>query len=409
MSEFRQGWRVLVASLLGLACGASPLPYNVLPLVMGPIHAEYGWDFTAISAGVTIFGLIAAPLAPVFGKMADRYGVRRIAILSLAAFIVVFASFWFVPGTLIGWWSFWAALGLIGIGSTAVTWSRAISLWFAKSRGLALGIMLVGTSLAAVVVPQVATRAIAAGGWRLAFPVMALFPLLIALPVALAWFREPEPHERPAGVVDASGRLRGMTLGEAVRGRRFWTLIASISIIALAYGGAHIHMAQIVALHGFAPATAAGVLGVVALGILTGRVLIGLLFDRFWAPAIAFPALLLPAIACVLLMGTSATLPVVMAGAFLLGFAAGAESDVIAYLAARYFGVANYGAIFGALYIPFGLGSSISPILYGLVRDRTGSYDPMLTAAAFMFAIGGALLLTLGRYPALEADHGDAA
>ena len=57
-SEFRRGWRPLVASLLGVACGASPLPFNVLPLVMGPIHAEFGWDFKTVSAGVTVFGLI---------------------------------------------------------------------------------------------------------------------------------------------------------------------------------------------------------------------------------------------------------------------------------------------------------------------------------------------------------------
>ena len=404
--EFRRGWRVLTAALLGVACGASPLPFNVLPLVMGPIHADYGWDFTVISAGVTIFGIIASLLAPLYGRMADRTGVRRVAIASLVAFIAAFAAFWFVPGTITGWWSFWAVLGLVGIGSTPVTWSRAVSMWFARRRGLALGIMLIGTSLAAIVVPQIATRAIAAGGWRLAFPVVALLPLLIALPVSLAWFREPLPHERPSSVADANGRLVGLTLGEAARGRHFWTLIASILVIAIAYGGAHIHMAQIVALHGFAPATAASVLGVVALGILAGRVLIGLLFDRFWAPAVAFPAMLLPAAACLLLKGTTGTLPVVMTGGFLLGFAAGAESDVIAFLAARYFGMANYGAIYGALYMPFGIGSALSPIFYGVVRDRTGSYDPMLTAATLMFAAGGALLLTLGRYPRLEADGG---
>jgi MFS family permease len=238
--------------------------------------------------------------------------------------------------------------------------------------------------------------------------VVALFPLLVALPVALAWFREPRPEERPASVADANGKLIGLSIGEAMRVHRFWVLLISILLIALAYGGAHIHMAQIVALHGFTPGDAASVLGVVALGILAGRVLVGLLFDRFWAPGVAFPAMLLPAIAAYLLMGHSASLMTVMAGGFLLGFAAGAESDVIAFLAARYFGMASYGAIYGALYMPFGIGSAISPILYGIVRDRTGNYDAMLMAAVVMFAVGGALLLTLGRYPDLGARHGNA-
>lgn len=398
-SEFRAGGRPLAAALIGVACGASPIPFNVLPLVMGPVHAETGWDFKTISAGITAFGVIAALSAPLVGGLADRRGVRPVALFSLALFGMVFAAMYLVPATLPGWVGFWTVLGLIGIGSTPVTWSRAVSMWFVRRRGLALAIMLLGTSIAGMVVPQIAARAIAAGGWRLAFPMLALLPLLVALPVALAWFYEPRPEERPTGLTTASGTLAGLTLAEAMRGRRFWLLFASILMIATAYGGAHIHMAQMVALHGFPPATAASVMSVVALGILMGRVLVGLAFDRLWAPGVAFGAMLLPALAAVLLMGTAHALPSLMAGGFLLGFAAGAESDVIAFLAARYFGMAQYGRIYGWLYMPFGIGSAVSPILYGAVRDATGSYDAMLTAAIALFAGGGALLLMLGRYP----------
>jgi MFS family permease len=115
--------------------------------------------------------------------------------------------------------------------------------------------------------------------------------------------------------------------------------------------------------------------------------------------------MLLPAIACWLLEGTSSSLGMLMTGGFLLGFAAGTESDVIAFMAARYFGMAHYGKIYGALYMPFGIGSALSPILYGTIRDRTGNYDGMLTAAVVMFAIGGAMLLGLGRYPKPEDLH----
>lgn len=398
-SEFRLGTKPLAAALIGVACGASPLPFNVLPLVMGPISSEFGWDFAATSAGVTVFGIIAALLAPFYGALSDRFGVRPVVLWSLFLFGLVFGSFYFLPASKTGYLLFWAALGAIGIGSTPVTWSRAISMWFNRHRGLALGIMLLGTSLAAMVVPQIAQAAISAGGWRMAFPVVALLPILVAIPVALLWFREPRPDECPEGIADASGAIFGITLKEAVSGYRFWVLLTSILLTAFAYGGAHIHIAQIVGLHGFPAEVAASVLGVVAIGILTGRLLVGFLFDRFWAPGVAFPALLLPAIACWLLMGTDATLTHVLIGAFLLGFAAGTESDVIAYLAAKYFGMAHYGRIYGVLYMPFAIGAAISPIVYGMVRDRTGSYDLILVVAMGMFAVGGALLLALGRYP----------
>lgn len=405
-SEFRFGAKSLAAALIGVSCGASPLPFNVLPLIMGPLGKEFGWDFAAISAGVTVFGVIAALMAPVFGGLSDRFGVRRVALSSMAAFGLLFASFYFIPASKIGYLLFWAALGAIGIGSTPVTFSRAISLWFNKHRGLALGIMLLGTSLAAMVVPQLAQAAIGAGGWRLAFPVVALLPLFVAVPVGLLWFREPRPDERPPGVSDAAGHILGVTLSQAVRGHRFWLMLISIFLTALAYGGAHIHIAQIVGFHGFSAEVAASVLGVIAIGILVGRLLVGYLFDRFWAPAVAFPAFLLPALACWMLMGTDAQLSHVMLGAFLLGFGAGTESDVIAFLAARYFGMAHYGRIYGVLYMPFAIGAAISSIIYGTVRDQTGSYDLILGAAMVMFAVSGAVLLTLGRYPDLRSSEG---
>ena len=404
MNEFRLGWKPLVAALVGVGCGASPLPFNVLPLVIGPIHAETGWDFKTISGGITVFGIIASLMAPFVGGLADRHGVRPVALISLLLFALTFSMMWFVPATPLSWFAFWAVVGVIGIGSTPVTWSRAIAMWFAQNRGLALGIMLLGTSFAGLIVPQIGQRAIEAGGWRMAFPVLALLPLLVALPLGLAWFREPRPEERPASVMDGGGGLAGVTLKEAMRGYRFWILFISIATIALAYGGAHIHMVQIVQLHGFSAKTAAGVMGVVALGILAGRVIVGMLFDRFWAPGVAFPVLLMPAIACAMLMGTGGTLSFIMLAGFMLGFAAGAESDVIAYLAAKYFGMANYGRIYGLLYMPFGMGSAISPILYGAVRDATGSYDMMLIAAAGMFAVGGGLLLLMGRYPGTTVE-----
>lgn len=409
MSEFRKGGRVLFAAMIGVGCGASPIPFNVLPAVIGPIHAELGWSFLQISLGITVFGVIASLLAPVYGAAADKWGVRPVAIASLVGFAITFALFALMPPSLAAWYGLWALVGIVGIGSTPVTWSRAINMWFVKNRGLALGIMLLGTSLAGIIVPQLAQAAIAGrfigSGWRAAFPMLALLPLLVAVPLALLWFREPSVAERPPGISDAHGNLTGLKVGEAMRGYRYWVIWVSIACVALAYGGVFINMIQIAGLHGFAPAQGATVMSVMAVGILAGRVITGLLFDRFWAPGVLAPVLLGPALSCWLLMGSDSSLPTLMAGALLLGFAAGAESDLIAYLAGRYFGMAHYGKIYGLLYMPFGLGSAISPAIYGAVRDATGSYDAMLMVAIGLFAVGGLLPLTLGRYPVFKGSE----
>lgn len=397
-SEFAMGWKVLLAGMIGIACGASPLPFNTIGFVLAPLKAEFGWSFAQTSLGVTIYGIVGALLAPYFGSLADKHGVRKVALLSTLAFGLIFAFIGAIPASIFAFYTMWFLVGLVGIGSTPVTWSRAVNMWFYKNRGLALGILLVGTSISALVVPRVAVWAIGEWGWRGMYPAVALFPLLVALPIAYIWFREPRPEETPEEITSGGG-LVGVSLGEALRDRRFWTIWLSIALVALAYGGAHIHMPEIIKQHGMGMAEGASIMGMIGFALMAGRVITGWLLDRIWAPFVCLPILLIPALACWWLMGTSSDVTTIYVAAFMLGFAAGAESDLIAYLASRYFGMVNYGKIYGMLYMPFGFASAISPVLYGRVRDVTGSYDGMLFAAMFLFAAGAVLLITLGRYP----------
>ncbi len=398
-TEFKKGGRSLFAGMIGVATGASPIPFNVLPIVIGPIHYAMGWSFVEISIGITIYGMVGAFLAPAVGALADKIGVRPVAMGALAGFGIAFSLLYFVPQNIAVFYLIWALVGMLGIGSTPVTWSRTINMWFYENRGLALGILLLGTSLAGLIVPFLSNAVLEAFDWRAVFPALAMLPLFVGLPIAFFLFRDPLPHERPAKNISETGGLTGMTLADALRGYRFWILFLSIVFIALAYGGAHIHMVQIVQMHGLSAGQAALVMSVVAAGIFSGRIIVGFLFDKFWAPAIAAPVLMLPVGACWLLLGNSTPEMLIFTAGFFLGFAAGAESDMIAYLASRYFGMLSYGRIYGFLYAPFGIFSSISPVLYGYVRDTSGSYDQMLIFAAGLFIAGGAILLLLGKYP----------
>lgn len=404
--EFRKGWKVLLAALLGTACGSSPLPFQTAGFMMGPIQQEFGWSLKELSFGVTIYGVLGALLAPAFGAMADRFGVRKVALGSLTAFGIAFGAFGLMPPSLLGFYFMWFLIGLVGIGSTPITWSRAVNLWFFRNRGLALGLTLVGTSIAAIVLPPLTVGLIAQFGWRGAYAALALLPLGIALPVGLAFFREPRPDERPPelNAVGSDGKvaLGGLSLRECMAGRRFWILGASIFLVAFAYGGALVHMPTMLKAKGFEPVQAAGVMSLFGVSIFAGRIITGLLLDRLWAPLVTLPILSLPAVACFLLAGDQISFGLAVACAFMLGFSSGAETDLIAFLAGRYFGMANYGRIYGSLYMVFGIASALSPLAYGWVRDSTGSYDGILFVAAACFVAGALLLLALGRYPPLH-------
>lgn len=403
-SEFSKGWKILVAAVVGVACGASPIPFNMVGFTVEPLLAESDWTRTEILLPITIFGVIASLLSPFFGSLADKYGVRKVALLSLIAFGLSFSAIALTPSTqgastLYIYYALWMFVGFVSIGSTPITWSRAVNLWFFKQRGLALGVMLLGTSAAAFFVPQIAVFAIENYGWRAMFIMLGALPLLIALPIGYVLFREPRPEERPPELDTIDGKLTGVTLGQAIRDYRFWLLFASIAVIAAFFGGVYINLPSILSDRGLTAQNAASVFGILGIGIIIGQLATGALLDRYWQGFVAFPLLCLPALACYLLLGENITMTIAIFAGFCLGFAAGAEGGIIAYLAGRYFGMAHYSKIYGFLYVPFGLFSAGSPLIYAYVRDTTGSYDPMLSIGIAAFIIGGGVLVLMGKYP----------
>ena len=92
--------------------------------------------------------------------------------------------------------------------------------------------------------------------------------------------------------------------------------------------------------------------------------------------------------------------------AAIMGFAAGAEIDLLAFLIGRYFGMKHFGAIYGVLYAAFIIGAGSAPALFGYAYDVSGSYAFILKVAAACFTCGAVLILTMGRYPTLSRAPG---
>ena len=398
--EFRRGWRVLFAAALGTAFGASPIPFNSIGPFTRPLAEEFGWGRGDIQLALFWFTAAVVLTVPFVGGLADRVGVRRVAIATLALFGLAFAALAFTPASLVAFYLLWGLMGVLGAGSTPVSWTRVVNAWFVQNRGFALALTLMGTGLTAALLPSLATWLIAEFGWRRAFVGIALLPLAVALPVAVWLFREPDA--RGSAHLDAAASRTGVTVRTALRDYRFWVIAASILCVAIGVGGSITNFQPLLMDRGFEPAEAARVAGVIGVSVIAGRLIAGILIDRYWAPLVTLPMLALPALACFLLAQPDVAMPAALLSAILIGFAAGAETDLVAYLTARYFGLAHYGRLYGLQYAVFGFASGISPFLFGKVFDVTGSYQPILYLAAVLFVLGAAALLTLGRYPRFD-------
>jgi len=412
-TEFRRGWRVLVASSLGVACGASPIPLYAIGVLAVPITEAFGWGRADVMLAILPLTLALVVSVPFIGALADRIGVRPVVLGALAGFGITWAALALLPGSLAVYYAMFFLVGLVGGGSTPVGWTRGVVGWFFANRGLALGITLIGTGITGLLLPPYAAWLVETVGWRNAFIGMALLPLGLALPVAYKLFHEA-PGTGPAAtrasvaspIATGSGigtapppAADGLTLREAMRNYRLWVLAIVILLVGIQTAGTITNFVPLLQDRDYSAVEAARIAGLIGITIMFGRLLTGFLIDRFWAPGIAFPLLVLPAFACVALTGTEITPTVAVLAAMAVGLAAGAETDLVAFLTARYFGLRHYGRIYGLQYAFFALASGIGPFMFGRAFDLAGNYDLVLYLAAGMVVAGALLLLTLGRYP----------
>lgn len=107
----------------------------------------------------------------------------------------------------------------------------------------------------------------------------------------------------------------------------------------------------------------------------------------------------MPFLACLLLLGFDGGISSAIIIGAIIGFSLGAETDVIAYLAARYFGLRNYGVLFGTLAGLLSLGAGLGPLIAGWLFDRSGRYEPLLWDPDAGLCLQCGLVGTLGPYP----------
>ncbi len=398
--EFRRGWRAVLAGLVGVMFGISALPFYTLGLFVRPLAEAFGWSREAIQWGFTMQMLGMLCVAWAYGLLTDRWGARRVALLSQAGLGLGFLAVAAVQ-TLPQWYAAWFLVALLGAGTSPITWTRGVAGWFDSARGTALGLMLAGTGITAVIAPLLVTAIVADHGWRAGYAAIGAAVLVIALPLVALLFRDaPAP-----AVMRAGGAPAGPSRRECFASRTFWVMLLVFFLVTFAVSGIIPTLVPLLVDRGFEAADAALYASLVGAAVIIGRIVAGILLDRFWAPAVAAVFLLLPAGSCLLLALGGATAPAVIALAVILvGLAAGAEFDILAYMVSRYFGMAHYGLVYSQLMMGMLVGGGFGPPVFGRVFDQTGSYTPILLAATLVFLVAPLLLLTLGRYPRLAAE-----
>jgi MFS family permease len=403
LSEFRRGWRIVVLALLGLGVAANASMLYAFGALMIPLQTAFGWSRGELQPAISFLFGGAVVAAQIVGWLNRRFGMRRVTVVSLLALSATFASMTLMGSSI--WWLYalFTLLPIAGMGTIHITWSYLVNLWFDRNRGLALALMLSGTGLTAILVPSGVTWVVGNWGWQAAFLLLAILPLVLVLPLALRWMAPPPELQEirsHQGRPSVTLPVAGMAFGEAMRSARFWALNIALALIVGAMVSMVSNTVPLLRDKGLSALQASQVFGGFGLSLIGGRVVVGFLIDRFWAPGIAACALTLPALGC-LLLSTSGVdqIGLLVLATALVGVGAGAEFDIAAFLVARYFGLRDYGRLFGVHVSLITLCSALAPFLFARIYTATGSYATMLAVAGGIFLIAPLMLLPLGPYP----------
>lgn len=389
-AEFRAHWRALLGCTLAASVGVIGLNAYTSGAFVPELIAKAGYGREQLSTATLLLSLTVALVAPLMGQALDRWGPARVIALSVIGESCGFALLAVSPPGF-GWYAgLLVVLALLGVGTTPPSYSRVVTACFDRRRGLALGLMIGGLGVTAVVAPIAMTTVIAAVGWRGGYGVLAAVVLVLG-GTGLALIRRDGPSGGPSAMpASVGGSWSGL------RRPLYWLVLLCFAGPALCGGGFLFHMITILRDRGFTPGQAAQVQALIGLSIILGRLLSGLSMDRLFAPHVAAIAFAVSATGTALLLSTSG--PLLCVAALGIGLTIGAELDILAYTLSRYFGVSSFGRLYSLAYSLMILAGGLSPLL--IARLSGGDdYRPAILVCASGLASFAIVIWFLPRFP----------
>ena len=401
MSEFTYGWKSLLAATIGTMCGIFTLTNYTQGFFVGPVTSEFGWSAPQFFLSYTVLMCSGLLTGPLIGFIAQKVGLRTVGIIGLIGHSLAYVVLSLNNGSLMLWYLSWALVAILGAGSLPIIWTGVLNNWFSKHRGKAIGITMAGTGLGAFLLPPIVEFLIANHGWRTAYRGIGLGALCVSLPIVLALFKEKPEANEVAQTQEASNQVTswGLTTREAIRTKQFWILGAVLFLTVIVVAGWLSNFERIMTEQGFERSSIAQIAAVLGLTVIFGRLMVGALVDRFWAPGVAACFFLVATLGLLILIMTQVTLASALVVAVMIGLAAGAELDLLAYLTGKYFGPAHYPAVFGVIIAFFTVGAGMAPPIFGMAAQVFQGYETVLLISVGLLLLSILLFLSLGRYP----------
>lgn len=384
---FYYGWIIVVIATLallvsnGLSIGGIPVFYKFVQndlVASGAVTSEKIQSVYAFGPALTF--LLAGFFAPVAGYLLQKLNSKTMMVIGcfiLGAGLFVYsqansAIMVYLAHILLG-----TSLGFVGVLVNTVL----ISNWFTKKRGIALGIVLTGTSFGGFLIPIISTPLIQTYGWRWALIIVSLIIWVILLP-AILLFVKNRPSEigkltdgdSQSKIIDDSApdSPSGMTLNEALKTPIFWifSFFAALIFYAIFVVSQQLNLYLQSPKIGFSAQQASSVQSLLFFLSIFGKFLYGFLSDKFLLSRVMLIS------AATMFLSTLTFLffndKTVYLFAILFGLNYGGTFVLLQLMVADYFGLKDFGKILGAVTVIETIGGALGTIITGRIADAYG-------------------------------------
>lgn len=389
------GWVIAGCAMLALTV-SNGLVIPGITVFDEELLEAFGWSLGTLKFRDFLTFAGAGLLAPLAGALADRFGVRALmafGFLLQAACLLAYSRI----DSAVGMYAIHVFYAVVLVTAGLVVNVMLVSHWFVARRGTAIGVALIGTSLGGIVFPQLGNHWIQQQGWRQAFQLEALFPVVLFVVIVVLVRNRPwdvglEPYgiERLAEesrVIDLSQEeheTHGMAYGDALRTVTFWGLAFAAMTTFYAILAAQAHLFLHLRRLGFDATGAARGVSVLFLMALIGKFVFGFLADQLDQKRVFLANLTVMLVGAVCLASLSEALlwPAIL----LFGLGWGGLYTLLQLLVVESFGLEDSGKILGTVTLFDAIGGGLGIWLTGVLFDVTGSYQvPFGVLAGLIF------------------------
>ncbi len=373
--------------------------------------ADFDVGRTELSLAVSLTLFTGACFAPLVGYLIDRFPLR---------YITTIASCWLAVGYVSMQWvdSYIAflcilipfqGLGWLGVGPLVHT--KLMVNWFTRNRGMALGIAIMGISVAGVIVPVVNAYLAETLGWRNSYLIYAALLVGVVIPAAMFLVRQepgdmgqhpdgdPAPTPPAANLStpavepnapEATGFVA--TYREFLSSGAFWSVVLTFGLMNGVYSAMATHLPTYVTQElGLDLYDGAFLLTVAGGFAIAGKVVFGRMMDTLPAKVTVMAGVIAYLLSTVLLIFVEAYIGLLCAAAcFGLGF--GGMLPVRSVLISRLFGIAKFSRVNGLLSF-FIAPATFWVLITGYIVDTWGTYGAAFKVWLVAFALAGAVSL----------------